>query len=783
MKISAIATLVLLSFTLLGQSNGKKQVEIGFLLDVRNSEVEPLIGRMLNEIRAVVGEDAEIVFDEKAVLVNDFNLEKAEQNYRQIISGSTDIILAFGAINNVVVSQQKEHAKPTILFGSAPGDFAELDKTRSSSGIPNLAYIITSQSFEVDLEVFAGLHDYKNVGVAVEKAVAETLPFKELLDRIFQEKSATYQLIPFENIDQIIAGLEGTDALYLGGGFLLPDSEIERLAATLIEKGIPSFTATSPEDVALGLMASNQSSQNLDQLFRRISLSVEAVINGAEAGELPLYIENNQTLTLNYNTAERLGVPIKYSGIATTNFVGDFENAVAEKRYNLREIMNEALGNNLSLQSSAKDVDLVGQDLKTARSNYLPDVEASATGTYLDPNLAEVSNGQNPEYSTAANISVSQVLYSPGLSANVKIQQSLKEAQQASLNADQLNTLFDAANAYFNALLLKANLEITARNLDVTKRNLQIAQQNYESGQSGKSDVLRFRSQQAQNTQSLVEAVNQLEQAFISINQLLNQPINRDIDVNEAELGKGIFTEYDYAELRDFLDNPSLREPFVRFLVSQAKKNAPELKSLDFNLDAVDRNLKLATNGRFVPTVALQGQYNYTFNRSGAGADVPMGFGNLPDGYYSLGLNVSLPIFDQNQQNINKQTATIQKEQLSINKDNVSLNLERNVNVAVLQLINQIANIELSKISEEAARESLELTQEAYERGAVNWVELIDSQDNYVSAQLANASAVYNYLLSALQLERYLGQYFLLNTKEQNKAFRQEFFNYLLTQN
>jgi len=783
MKISAIAVLMLLSASLFAQSTAKKQVQIGLLLDVRNSEVEPLIGRLKNEIIAVVGEDAEIILNEDDILVNGFNLQQAEQNYQQVINGNSDIILAFGAINNVVVSKQTEHNKPTILFGSVPGDFAELDKTRSSSGIPNLAYLITSQSFLVDLEAFSQLYNYKNVAIAMEKPVVENLEVKALLDGAFDQKSATYQLISFESVDDIIAGLEGADALYMGGGFILPGSEIQRLADVLLEKGIPSFTATSAEDVELGLMATNQSRQNLEQLFRRIALGVEAINNGVNAGDLPLYIEGSQVLTVNFNTAERLGVPIKYSLIASTNFVGDFENSVAEQRYTLRDIMNEALGENLSLQASAKDIDLVGQDLKTAKSNYLPDVTASATGSYLDPALAEVSNGQNPEFSTAGNVSLQQVIYSPSVSANVKIQGALQKAQQASYNADQLNTLFDAANAYFNALLLKANLEITARNLEVTKRNLQIAQQNYESGQSGKSDVLRFRSEMAQNTQSLVEAINQLEQAFLSINQLLNQPITRDIDVADAELGQGIFTEYDYSELRDFLDNPSLREPFVGFLVDQAKKNAPELKNLAYNLEAVDQNLKLATNGRFIPTLALQGQYNYTFNRSGAGSEVPMGFGNIPDGYYSMGLNLSLPIFNQNKQNINRQTATIQKEQINLNRDNVSLNLERNVNVAVLQMINQITNIELSKVSADAARESLELTQEAYERGSVNWVELIDSQTNYQNAQLANASAVYNYLLSALQLERYLGQYFLLNTTEQNRAFRQEFFNYLLTQN
>ncbi len=784
MKIKAILIMLMASMAYtFAQDAGKKDVRIGILLDVRTPEIEPLTERLKNEIKAVVGEDANLIFSEDQMLVNGFNLDQAEANYQTLIAGKTDIIIAFGAINNVVVSKKKEHLKPTILFGSEPGDFAELDKTKASSGIHNLVYLVSSQSFEVDLEVFSELYPYENVGVAVEAAMERTLPVKDLLDRIFDSKKAGYKLIPFENVDDITSGLDGVDALYLGGGFLFTDTEIEGLVEVLNEKKIPSFTATDVNDVELGLMATNQGAETLDQFFRRIALSVEAIINGQDPADLPLYIESTKELTINYNTAERLDVPLKYSYIATTNLVGDFISVTAEKRYDLLEVLSEVLAENLTLKSGAKDVELAGQDLKTAKSNYLPEVTGSVTSTYLDPKVAEVSNGQNPEYSTDGNITVSQTIFAPAASANIKIQEDLQKAQQETYNASQLDAIFDGANAYFNALLLKANLQISSRNLDLTKRNLQLAQQNYESGQSGKSDLLQFRSQLAQNTQTLVEAVNQLEQGFFSLNQLLNQPVNRRIDVQDADLGKGVFEEYDYDQLRKYLDDPSLREPFVDFLVAQARKNAPELKSLAYNISANERNLKLAAKGRFLPTLAVQGQYNNNLTRGGVGTEVPMGFGQIPRSNYSVGLNLSIPIFQRNQQNINRQTATIQKEQLDINRQNIELNLERNVNAAVLQLTNQIANIELSKVSEEAAREGLELTQESYATGAVNWVQLVEAQDNYLNAQLANANAIYNYLLSSLQLERFMGYYFLLHTAEENEAFRQEFLNFLTNRN
>ena len=132
------------------------------------------------------------------------------------------------------------------------------------------------------------------------------------------------------------------------------------------------------------------------------------------------------------------------------------------------------------------------------------------------------------------------------------------------------------------------------------------------------------------------------------------------------------------------------------------------------------------------------------------------------------------------EQNINKQTAIIQQDQLNINKENTQLSIERNVNDAVLGVINEIANIELSKVSEETAKESLELTQSSYLSGAVTITQLIDAQRNYLQAELSKANATYNYLLSSMQLERYLGRYFLLHTVAENQEFIQRFMEFRL---
>lgn len=775
-------TILLFLFVSTVFSQAKRNYNIGILLDHRTEEIDPLLVQLENQIKAVVGEDATIAVPPNTILINGFDLANARENYNRLLQNNTDIIIAFGAINNEVISKQSVYEKPTILFGAVNRDLVDVDLQKESSGIHNFTYLIQSESYRSDLEKFKELTNFKNVGIIVEQQLMDILHIRNTFDREFQSIEGDYKLIPYTTISDITSNLEGVDAVYLAGGFFLKDEEVIALANTFITKKIPSFTITNIEDVRHGLMATNQSDGNYDQFIRRIALSVESYVNGTDFSDLPVLIEYTPRLTINYNTAEAIGVPIKYSLVADTDFVGNVENTISEKNYNLLEVIDEVLNENLSLRSDKKNVELSEQDVRNAKRNYLPNVTASGGATYIDPDLAEISGGSNPEFSTSGAITLQQTLFSEAANANISIQKNLQKAQQETFNAAQLDIIFNASNAYFNTLILKANAKIQLRNLNLTKRNLQIAEQNFEVGESGKSDMLRFQSEMAQNTQSMIEAINQLEQSFIGLNQLLNNPVEMEIDIEDAELNKGVFEQYNYDELTELLDNPTLREPFIEFLIEEAKENAPELKSLGYNLEATERNIKLNGVGRFLPTIALQGTYNKTFGRNGIGSSAPPG-STLLDDNYNVGINISLPIFNQNSNNINKKIAMIQKEQLQINKENTELGIAANVRNGVLNLINQVSNIELSKVSEEAAKESLELTQTAYDSGSVTVIQLIDAQNNYINAQLSRISAVYNYLLNALQLERNIGYYFLIGTADENAEFRQRFLEFLNNKN
>ena len=288
---------------------------------------------MQSEITSVVGEDAIISFSNENTLVNNYSQENARANYNTLLNSNTDIIIAFGVINNEVISTLKEHKKPTILFGAVNKDFNYFKEDKQTSGISNFTYLLIPQSIKNDLSTLKELTSFTKVGIAIEESLVNVLPFKTIFDKEAEALGIRYKIISYTTSSDITNAINNDiDAFYLASGFFLNKNDITHIAAKLIEDKIPSFTSTNIDDVESGLMATNQPSDNINQFFRRIALTVESYVNGQNLSENPVFIQYDDKLTVNYNTAESVGMSIKYSLIANTNFVGDFCKCAIRKK-------------------------------------------------------------------------------------------------------------------------------------------------------------------------------------------------------------------------------------------------------------------------------------------------------------------------------------------------------------------------------------------------------------------------------------------------------------------
>ncbi|NME72608.1 TolC family protein [Flammeovirga aprica] len=747
---------------------GQERIKIGILAEMESLKSDSLGIKLKNEILSLIEHKNAVLFTE--VFFNRYDPKLAKAQYDSLVAEDCDIIIAFGPTNALMFYEENvDFEVPTILAGFVNQDFIELEENTTSQ-IDNFTYYVTPFSMKEDVVSFKTLANYKNLGIVMDDYLLQSFPMKEKLDEIFSEIEADYTLIPVgATTDQLEIPLE-VDAIYFNSTSQLEEEKYKAIINQVNALQLPSLSGYGVRDLELGVMATNQPSINFDQIFRRIALTIESALQGQNLKDLSVEINYDNVLTINLDVAEYVGITFRNSELVKydfmeSNFIGEGQS------FSLKNLMYMMLHQNLTLEAERKSIDIKNQEVRLSKANYLPEVGVNAGGTYVNAEMAELSFGQNPEYSMTGNVQLKQTIYSADASANIKISKLSLEAQREDFNALELDQVLEVGMAYYNTLIYEANKSIQLKNLHLTKENLKLAEENLAMGVGGKSDLLRFQSQLAQNTQGMIEAKNAVAQSHLTLNKLLNLPMDDRLVLKDSLL-LGVQEQNDaYGQLMELLDQPRERYLLTEFLIEEALINSPELMSLLYNKESVERNYKLNKNGRFIPTVALQGQYNQFLLREGAGTSMPVGFPSVPLNNYNVGLNVSIPIFQQNTRNINQQKSKIQMDQLVAQKNDYEQNVERMIHENIIALINELTNIEIAKANKVVAEENLEISQSEYANGIIPVIQLIDAQNNLLENELAFITAQYNYFIVSLQIQRGIGYYFLLNSEESNQAF------------
>ena len=181
-------------------------------------------------------------------------------------------------------------------------------------------------------------------------------------------------------------------------------------------------------------------------------------------------------------------------------------------------------------------------------------------------------------------------------------------------------------------------------------------------------------------------------------------------------------------------------------LIQEAIQKRPELKTLQLQTNAAQRflNAEKALNYPSVAVVATAGF-------------VPAGEAAIPGRFGAVGANVNIPIFNGGLFKARRTEAEYRA--LAANKDEKDLEnrLVRDVRVAYLNAINAFERVAVTALLLEQAKLGLDLAQTRYDLGLGSIVELSQAQLNYTSAQIANASAKYDYQWQHAQVQYQIG--------------------------
>jgi cobalt-zinc-cadmium efflux system outer membrane protein len=289
------------------------------------------------------------------------------------------------------------------------------------------------------------------------------------------------------------------------------------------------------------------------------------------------------------------------------------------------------------------------------------------------------------------------------------------------VNDTQRQLIFNLSQQFVAVLLAQSAIDLANQNLDSFQQTVDITNERYKLGDMSEGDLLKIRLQLLQFQSDLSMAKLSKIQALSSLRQFLgfeSVPDNYDVD---GELA--------YKPIRGGMDD----------LKALALRSRPDLQATQQGVVAARSQESLAeANGKRDLNVSFD--YTHT-NGQSSGA---------------FFFNIELPIFDRNQGEIARtKFAITQAQELELESAQQVLtdvtsaygNLKSNDEIIRLYQGGYVAQ----------AKESRDISEYSYKRGAASLLDYLDSERTYRANQLAYRQALASYMTAVEQMRQAVG--------------------------
>ncbi len=674
-----------------------------------------------------------------------------------------DLVIASGVLASIDVVQRGPLPKPVIAPFTIFPEILGLPPT-GGSGVENLSYVTLPSTFERDLQAFRDIVPITHLALLMNAGIATGV--RHGLATMAQRAEAwgiDVTVVPVSSsIDDAIAAIPTTvDAVYLAPLLHIPISEHDRLLDTLIERRLPSFSVLGREEVERGALVGLQMDTWFPRITRRIALNIQRILLSEPPEQIPVEFRTQERLVINMATARAINRFPPYWVLIEAEALNEAPSAPSLE-LDLHSAVHEAIRENLDLAANERAVAAGAQEIPLARSRLLPQVDASTLSTAIDEDRAEASLGVQPERRSTGTLALNQLLFSESAWANLSIQRRLQNAREHDREALRFDIAQATATAYLNVLQAKTAESVERDNLALTRTNLEMAQSRKEIGIANPSEVYRWESEVALSRRRVIDAVAATRQAEIALARLLNRPLNEtfelaDVAIEDPSLVTGQRGFFGYVEDQLVFD------AFSDFLVKEGLAASPEIHQLDELIAASERSLRSATSAFFSPTVSLQARVDRQFNESGAGTgglgvQLPTELPTADDTDWSVGVNLSIPVWTSGSRLADRVQASEELFDLRLQRAAAAEKVEQRIRTALERISASFLGIQLAEDAATAANQSLELVSDGYSRGVVSILDVLDAQNAALTADLAAAASVYQFLIDLMEVERATSQ-------------------------
>ncbi len=455
----------------------------------------------------------------------------------------------------------------------------------------------------------------------------------------------------------------------------------------------------------------------------------------------------------------------------------------AQEVWSLQKCVEHAQTNSLTVKQADLTIRNGALTQEGAKADRLPNVNAGVNGgaqfgRTIDPTTNEFRS-QNIGFNSFS-LDAAVTLYNGGRINNT-IEKSKLDISAAKADAQQIGNDIglSVATAYLNILFAQEQIQNANNRLELTKAQLEQTNKLISAGTIPAADRLEVLSAMAQDEQAIITQENNRDIGYLTLKNILELPYGTEIQI----------------ETPPSLDNlPDIVGDAMNFesVYQQALTAQPQIRAGELRQQSADLDIKIA-KAQSLPRLILFGGLSSNYSSQARDFDNPTNvmtffkdpspvvidnepamlseldfsadfaklkyFDQLDQNFgQNIGLNLSIPIYNNGSARIAMERAELSKIQSDVSNQQVKRQLQADVQNAIASAKAAKKALDASEKSVEALEATYENTGKRYRLGAVNTFEYTTSKNNLDRAKVDLIVSKYDYLFKLKIVDYYQGK-------------------------
>ena len=413
----------------------------------------------------------------------------------------------------------------------------------------------------------------------------------------------------------------------------------------------------------------------------------------------------------------------------------------AQESQPLQLTLDQALEIALSESNTIKIADMTiektGYAKKGSYASLYPNVNVSSSyqRTLLKQVMVMDMGGQPMEIKVGrdnninASASASMPLVNASLWESLKLSGMDVEMAVEQARSSKIAMVKQVKQAFYAVLLAQASHDVMSQVYENAQKNYEKTQQRFNVGKVSEVERLRAQVTMLNAEPNVSSAENAVLLATWQLKAVMGIALETEVEV------VGDLNDYTSALLAPYVSEDDL-------------SNNSSLLQLDIQDRMLESTIRMQKK-QYLPTLAANINYNY----SAMGDEELRWFPSS-----TAALSLSIPVFDGFQKHYNIKQSKVTRNMLALQREDT----ERNLRIAIRNYNDQMAlcikNYQAANATVEIAQKSYDISAKMYEVGKATLVELNDAQLALQQAQLTQAQAVYNFMVTKASLDELIGK-------------------------